>query len=70
MAQITLKVTKPVLKEVADGHLNQHQIAIHGASPSLLALLDTASKNNRVVVDVNGAFALSIGDTSQTPISI
>jgi len=63
MAHITLAVTKRALKQVADGHSTQRQIAIQDASPELLAVLDTASADNRVVVPINGVFALSIGDT-------
>jgi len=63
MAHITLVVTEAVLQQVNQAGQNQRQIAIRDASPELLKVFNTARSDNRIVVAVNGAFELSVGDT-------
>lgn len=64
MSHITLCVTPGVLAQVNSGKAFQRQLAIRGASAQLSALIATANATNRVPVEVNGQFTLSIGDNS------
>ena len=61
-ASLTLKVTQKVVRQVHAEGTSQRRIAIHDASPELLAAFRKASKRNPVSVAVNGVFQLSVGD--------
>lgn len=63
MPHITLCVTPRVLAQVNGGNPAQRQLAIRGASAQLANLIATANAANQVQIDVNGHFALSVGDT-------
>lgn len=63
MPHITLSVTGSVIQQVSAGHDFQRQLAVRNASPDLIALFDTASAGNRVLVAISGEFSLSVGDT-------
>jgi hypothetical protein len=63
MPHITLAVTQPVIQQVQAGNDYQRQLAVQGASPDLIELLNTASADNQVLVAVCGVFSLSVGDT-------
>ena len=63
MPHITLAVTGPVIQQVQAGQEFQRQLAVQGASPDLMALLNTATRDNQVPIAISGEFELSIGDT-------
>lgn len=64
MPHIRLCVTPNVLAQVNGGRSFQRQLAIRGASAELAALIATANRANRVAVDVNAQFTLSVGDNA------
>lgn len=63
MPHITLCVTHNVLAQVNGVGDSQRQLAIRDRSADLAALIGTANRDNRVPIDVNGHFTLSVGDT-------
>jgi hypothetical protein len=63
MAHITLCVTQPVLDQLDAGNKSQKQIAIKDASPELIEIISKATSANKVQIEINGIFTLTVGDT-------
>lgn len=60
---ITLTVTQPVLRQVAEKGESQRQIAIQGASAEILQRLRETRRENPLRILIGGVFPLTVGDT-------
>ena len=64
MPDITLAVTQPVLNQVAEGNAFLRQIAIQARSEDINAMLNTASRENRLDLILGNCVRLVVGDNS------
>ena len=63
MSEISLVVTQPVLKQVAQAGLKERQIALRKPSPNLKEVLRTVRKDKRTRIRLGHAVALELGDS-------
>ena len=62
MSFVTLSVTSAVLDQLNAGNQFQKQIAVRGASPEIVGAMIGANADNQIQININGSFALNVGD--------
>jgi hypothetical protein len=63
MPHITIAVTEDVLDQIEAGQDHQRQLAVRRSSDDLRAVLDTATRENRIPIGICNTITLIAGDT-------